>query len=217
MKQIRLWLGLIGLVTTSYLIFDPVERFALAWATFTEFGPYALAALALVNLGRALTRSAVAYIGPGILATIAAIVALRPAVTLAQATNITIAVVFVGAVALAASAVQDEHPWTRVMWTGRVAALNALRGQLRAVVVLGEIRVDMLGSQPQGQPVLTAVTFGGRVVVDVPREWRILARPPAGPLLLVRESGRRELPDTGSHDLEVRLISLGGALELRRS
>ncbi|SCG34730.1 hypothetical protein [Micromonospora humi] len=217
MKRLRLWLGMIGLVTTSYLIFDPAERFALAWATFTEFGPYALAALALVNLARALTRSVAAYIGPGILATIAAIVALRPAVSPAQVTNIAFAVVFVGAVALATSAVGGERPWTRVMWSGRVAALNALRGQLRAVAVLGEIRVDMLGSQPHGQPVLTAVAFGGRVVVDVPREWRVLARPPAGPLLLVRESGRRELPDTDGHDLEVRLIGFGGALELRRS
>ncbi|MET8196886.1 hypothetical protein ABZU22_24010 [Micromonospora sp. NPDC005222] len=55
------------------------------------------------------------------------------------------------------------------------------------------------------------------MVVDVPREWRILARPPAGPLLLVREMGRRDLSDMDDADLEVRLVGLGGALELRRS
>ncbi|MGW0242019.1 hypothetical protein [Micromonospora chalcea] len=217
MKRTRLWLGILGLVSTSYLIFEPVERLTLAWARLTEFGPYALIALAILNLGRAVTRSALVLVGPAILVTIAVALAYRPEVGSADAVDLAVALAFAGAVALVMSAVKDEQLWTRVMWTGRVAALAALRGRLRAVAVLGEIRVDMLQSQPHGKPVLTAVAVGGRVVVDVPREWRILARPPAGPLLLVREMGRRDLPDMGDADLEVRLVGLGGALELRRS
>ncbi|MBQ1034802.1 hypothetical protein [Micromonospora sp. C81] len=216
MKRTRLWVGILGLVATSYLIFDPVQRIELAWGKLTEFGPYALIALAVVNLGRAATRSALVFIGPLTLAAIAAALVLRPGIRLSHLTNLSIAVAFLGAAALVVSASAEERSWARVMWTGRVAAPAALLGDLRAVAVLGEVRLDMLGSEPAGRPVLTAVTLGGRVVVDVPREWRILARPPARSLLIVRESGRRAVAG-GGPDLEVRLLGLGGALELRRS
>ena len=100
MKRTRLWLGILGLVSPSYLIFEPVERLTLAWARLTEFGPYALIALAILNLGRAVTRSALVLVGPAILVTIAVALAYRPKVGSADAVDLAVALAFARAVAL---------------------------------------------------------------------------------------------------------------------
>jgi hypothetical protein len=217
MKRIRVVLGVLGLVATSYLAFDPAHRLDLAWEKISSGGPYALAVLAVANLTRAAVRSASIYLGPALLTLPVLLLLFTPALNLSDVLDVLLIVVLVAAAMLVLSAFPEGGTWTRIMWTGRAKGPPKVAGEIRAVVVLGEIRLDLLDCAIEGRTVLIAVVLGGRVVVDLPREWRVVARPPNRLLLAVREHGRRDQIPVGRPDMEVRLLGMGGALELRRS
>lgn len=217
MRALRIWIGLPTLILSSYLLFDPAHRLAVAWEHASAVGPYLLAVLAFINLGRALTSSASAYVGPALLASAALAFLLQPSIDFSRAPDVIIVAVVVIAALVIASALPEERTWTRVMWTGRARAPRELAGRLRAIAILGEVRLDMLSSRVDATTTLVAVTLGGRVVVNLPREWAVLTRPPGRLLLAVHEHGRRDQQQPKDRpDLEIRLLGVGGAVELKR-
>src|SRR4051794_33353397 len=107
-------------------------------------GPWALAGLAIVNLGRAAARSASVYLGPGLLAAGAAAALIRPRIDLPDVSDVLMAATIVGAAVLVITAMPEGQTWTRVLWSGRATAPPRPIGPMRAVAVLGEVRLDFL-------------------------------------------------------------------------
>jgi len=161
MRQVRIWLGIVGLVAAGYFAFDPAGRLELVWTKVLGGGPYVLGALAAVNLARSL-RSTAAFLGPMLIALAAAVVLLRPSIHRDQVEGVAVLVILVVAAALILREYPETATWTRVLWTGRARAPARIGGRLRAVAVLGEIRVDLLASSVESRTTLTATTFGGR-------------------------------------------------------
>ncbi|HEX6469065.1 MAG TPA: hypothetical protein VF069_08210 [Streptosporangiaceae bacterium] len=217
MRQVRIWLGIIGLIAAGYLAFDPADRMELAWTKALVDGPYILAALATVNMARSLVRSDAAFLAPVLLGSAAAVLLLRPSIGRSQVEDAVVVAVLIAAVALILREYPEQTSWTRVLWTGRARAPVRIVGRLRAVAVLADFRVDLLASVVEDRATFTAVTFGGRVVIDLPQEWRVVVRPPPRLMLGVLERGRRDAIEPGEPHLEVRLFGLAGTLELDRA
>src|SRR4051812_4307487 len=80
----------------------------------------------------------------------------------------------------------------RVLWTGEARPPLWVEGGVYAVAILGELRFNLSRAALAGRPTLVVLTLGGRVVVEIPREWSVIALPPQPTLLRIQELTRQE-------------------------
>ncbi len=216
MRHAKVWIGVAGLIAVSFFAFDPAGRFQVAWSKLSTAAPYLLVALATLNLLRSAVRSTAALIGPAVLVLVAVALKFRSSVDFGNIGDLLLLIGLILAVALVVSALPQGLTRARVLWTGEARPPLRIEGRVYAIAILGELRLNLSRAALAGRPTLIVLTLGGRVVVDIPREWSVVARPPQPTLLRIQERGRRDPAATGGPDIEVRMIGAGGSLELQR-
>lgn len=208
----RWWLGLLLLAVGLFLLGNTGERLRLAWTVAERVWPWALLALAVLNLLRAVFRLESA-LAPGLLAFVAA-VALAVRYEVPGQTFIDLilpAVVAMVGVALLRSGGRADRSWTRVLITGRVEAPAAVDRRLRPSAVLCELHADLRPVSASCEVWVTA--FFGHVRLTVPKDCYVNLNTSGTLLTSIRDPeriGHRTKDDRA--ELNVRVWSFCGVV-----
>lgn len=219
----RLWAGLAFFGAGSYLIGGVDQRLELAASVLRSWWPWALLALAVINLGRTVVR-AESLVAPGLIA-IAAIIGLlarRPG-AVSDIINFYMPGAFIIAGVLLALSYPYVRPdrWVRVLTSARVSIHDQLPQEITAWAIAGELRLDLAGaSLDTTREVTIAIkVILGHVRLDIPRNWptHLPSDPRSDHLILTKISdvGVRSQQE-GDHGVTLRLSGLCGAITLLR-
>lgn len=168
-SRVRIWVGILAVATGALLAGDPATRTqaTLSWAA--RWWPWALLALASVNLLRSAVPAG-SLIGP---VTLGAVAVVGLAVTHGLDGHIARdllapTLLVVAGTALVLSAVGSGHRsnWTRLLATGAVIVPAGTGPLLTARAVLGELRADLRQLENDVEVNVTAVA--GHVHLIVP-------------------------------------------------
>lgn len=221
--RIRLWVGLAFLGAGSYLIGAVDQRLELAASLLRSWWPWALLALAVINVGRTIVR-AESLVAPGLIA-IAAVIGLltRRPETVSDTINLYIpgALIIVGILLALSYPYVRPNRWVRVLTSARVSVHDQLPQEITAWAIAGELRLDLTGASLDTAKEITIVikVILGHVRIDIPRNWptHLSFDPRSDHLIFTRISdiGVRSQQE-GEHGVTLRLSGLLGAITLQR-
>ncbi|MFD8495703.1 hypothetical protein [Amycolatopsis sp. NPDC059657] len=207
----KIWIGLPLAVAGGYLLGDTTARLRLAGEVLGTWWPWALLALAAVNLLRSTLRLE-SLLAPSVLAFAAVLgLALRDGVAARTLLDIVIpAVIAVTGMLLLLSAGSGlAASWTRILTTGRVVARSSDVLQPRAI--LGELKADLsLLDTPPSAVRVTAVF--GHVHLTIPDGWRVDLHSAGAPLTPIRG-----LIGTGETEIRLRVLGFCGIVTVSRT
>jgi hypothetical protein len=219
----RLWAGLVILGAGSYLIGGVDKRLELAAGLLRSWWPWALLALAAINLGRTIVRSE-SLIAPGLiaLAAIIGLLARRPE-AVSNIINLAIpgALILIGTLLALSYGCRRSDRWVRVLTSARVHIHDQIPQEITVWAIAGELRLDFAGAGlDTTQEVTIAVkVILGHVHLDVPRNWPIHlpADPRSDRLVLtkIKDIGVRDQQE-GDHGATLHLTGFCGAVTLLR-
>lgn len=169
-SQVRIWAGLAAVAIGSLLVGDATQRGAAAVELAGRWWPWALLALACVNL----LRSAVpvgSLIGPLVLGAVGVIglVAFHGADGRLVRDQLAPALLMATGAALVLSPSRGGHrtSWTRLLATGDVVVSPSASRLYTLRAVLGELRADLC--EAQGEVEVNVTAIAGHVRLTIPR------------------------------------------------
>ncbi len=219
----RLWAGLVILGAGSYLIGGVDKRLELAAGLLRNWWPWALLALAAINLGRTIVRPE-SLVAPSLIA-LAAMIGLvvgRPE-AVSTITNLAIpgALILIGAALALSCDCRRSDRWVRVLTSARVHIHDQVPQEITIWAIAGELRLDLTGAGLDTTQEVTIVVnvILGHVHLDIPRNWPIHlpADPRSDRLVLTRikDIGVRTQQE-GNHGATLHLFGFCGAVTLLR-
>jgi hypothetical protein len=212
----RILVGSAALALGCFLVGDAGHRAEEAAEAVAAWWPWALLALAALNLLRSMV-AVNSLIGPAVLA-VAALCGLAVAHGLDGRTvqDFGFPLVLVGFGIALLGAARHESPrtrWSRFLSTGRVR-VPASGGELLALrAVCGELQADLAATRAAAPRAVHLTAVAGHIRLFVPRSWQIRVHRSGALLTRVVETGpavRSESTD----QVELHLLGICGAITI---
>ncbi|MHA6760022.1 hypothetical protein [Streptacidiphilus sp. PAMC 29251] len=217
--RVRIWVGLITLATGCYCLGDTAHRARTAAEVAGRWWPWALLALALINL----LRSTVAR-GSGTAPLLLGGIALSW-LTLShgfaprtlQDLLLPAALALVGtALLLSVSRAAGANGWTRILTTGRITVPAGAADLLTLRAVAGELRTDLTAVRIHSHLTLHVTAIGGHVHLTLPAACRVTIHSSGAFLTRIADPGPRA--DTGNApEIVLHVLGVCGAVSIVRA
>lgn len=211
----RWWLGLFLLAIGLFLLGNTEGRLRFAWQLVERWWPWALLALAVLNLLRSMFRVE-SVLAPGLVALVAAIaIAVRYEIPGRTFFDFVLPALVATAGVVLLRPVGDRS-WTRVLLTGRVEAPVKTDNRLRPRALLCELRADLrpLSTYSPSREVWVTAVFG-HVRLTVPRECFVELDVSGTLLTPIRDPSGN--PQAREGTLKVRVLGLCSVVSLARA
>ncbi|MCL8011772.1 hypothetical protein [Streptomyces sp. AS02] len=218
-SRVRIWVGILAVGTGALLAGDPAHRAhaTLEWAA--RWWPWALLALASVNLLRSAVPAG-SLIGPlflGAVGLFGLIVSHGLDERLARDLLAPVLLAMAGAaLVLSGAHCGRRTSWTRLLATGDVVVPAGTVPPLTVRAVLGELRADLRQLEDDVEVNVTAIA--GHVRLTVPRTGEVRVHTPGALLTKVAlpESPPEELP-RHEGEFTVHVLGLCGSVSISRA